>query len=112
MSLAAQIKNEFMSNWDGLRTSNSDRVLVLAATNRPGDLDDAVVRRLPRRLLVDLPDAPNRARILKVCPPPHLGAPALPQILTLFCGGTCKSDKILLIDVTAELVIGRGLWSV
>jgi len=25
------------------------------------------VRRLPRRLLVDLPDAPNRARILKVC---------------------------------------------
>lgn len=41
-------------------------MLVLAATNRPADLDEAVIRRLPRRLLVDLPDAVNRARILKV----------------------------------------------
>jgi SpoVK/Ycf46/Vps4 family AAA+-type ATPase len=61
-----KIKNEFMSNWDGLRTKQHERVLVLAATNRPFDLDEAVVRRLPRRLLVDLPDAPNRALILKV----------------------------------------------
>ena len=51
---------------DGLRTAQGDRVLVLAATNRPADLDEAVIRRLPRRLLVDLPDAVNRSRILKV----------------------------------------------
>ncbi|KAL1290076.1 ATPase family AAA domain-containing protein FIGL1 isoform X2 [Arachis hypogaea] len=42
------------------------RVLVLAATNRPFDLDEAVIRRLSRRLMVNLPDAPNRANILKV----------------------------------------------
>ena len=41
------------------------RVLVLAATNRPMDLDEAVIRRMPRRLLVDLPDAENRIKILK-----------------------------------------------
>ncbi|KAH7865974.1 hypothetical protein Vadar_013788 [Vaccinium darrowii] len=35
-------------------------------TNRPFDLDEAVIRRLPRRLMVNLPDAPNRAKILKV----------------------------------------------
>lgn len=31
-----KIKTEFMMHWDGLRTLQSDRVLVLAATNRPG----------------------------------------------------------------------------
>lgn len=61
-----KIKNEFMANWDGLRTKQHERVLVLAATNRPFDLDEAVVRRLPRRLMVDLPDAVNRHKILQV----------------------------------------------
>ncbi|KAL5561481.1 hypothetical protein UlMin_031228 [Ulmus minor] len=61
-----KMKNEFMVNWDGLRTKDKERVLVLAATNRPFDLDEAVIRRLPRRLMVNLPDAPNRAKILKV----------------------------------------------
>jgi len=61
-----KMKNEFMVNWDGLRTKDKERVLVLAATNRPFDLDEAVVRRLPRRLMVNLPDAPNRRKILGV----------------------------------------------
>ncbi|XP_017252690.1 uncharacterized protein LOC108223114 isoform X2 [Daucus carota subsp. sativus] len=61
-----KMKNEFMVNWDGLRTKDTERVLVLAVTNRPFDLDEAVIRRLPRRLMVNLPDAPNRAKILKV----------------------------------------------
>ncbi|KAJ6970736.1 hypothetical protein NC653_035114 [Populus alba x Populus x berolinensis] len=61
-----KMKNEFMVNWDGLRTKDTERVLVLAATNRPFDLDEAVIRRLPRRLMVNLPDAANRAKILQV----------------------------------------------
>ncbi|KAL6494383.1 hypothetical protein OROGR_031183 [Orobanche gracilis] len=61
-----KMKNEFMVNWDGLRTKDKERVLVLAATNRPFDLDEAVIRRLPRRLMVNLPDAANRAKILRV----------------------------------------------
>ncbi|OEL26134.1 ATPase family AAA domain-containing protein 1-A [Dichanthelium oligosanthes] len=61
-----KMKNEFMINWDGLRTKEQEHVIVLGATNRPYDLDDAVIRRFPRRLMVGLPDASNREKILKV----------------------------------------------
>ncbi|GAA0139512.1 hypothetical protein LIER_01040 [Lithospermum erythrorhizon] len=61
-----KMKNEFMVNWDGLRTKDKERVLVLGATNRPFDLDEAVIRRLPRRLMVNLPDASNREKIMRV----------------------------------------------
>ena len=61
-----KVKNEFMACWDGLRTRQSERILVMVATNRPMDLDDAVLRRLSRRILVDLPSAANRERILRV----------------------------------------------
>ncbi|KAH9625851.1 hypothetical protein KSS87_008855 [Heliosperma pusillum] len=61
-----RMRNEFMAAWDGLRTKDSQRILILGATNRPFDLDDAVIRRLPRRIYVDLPDAENRMKILKI----------------------------------------------
>ncbi|XP_076885587.1 uncharacterized protein LOC143535128 isoform X2 [Bidens hawaiensis] len=61
-----RMRNEFMAAWDGLRSKDSQRILILGATNRPFDLDDAVIRRLPRRIYVDLPDADNRMKILKI----------------------------------------------
>ncbi|KAF6175224.1 hypothetical protein GIB67_015909 [Kingdonia uniflora] len=61
-----RMKNEFMAAWDGLRSKDSQRILILGATNRPFDLDDAVIRRLPRRIYVDLPDADNRMKILRI----------------------------------------------
>ncbi|WRX13684.1 ATPase [Theobroma cacao] len=61
-----RMRNEFMAAWDGLRSKDSQRILILGATNRPFDLDDAVIRRLPRRVYVDLPDAGNRKKILKI----------------------------------------------
>ena len=44
-----KIKNEFMAHWDGLLSKSGQKVLVLAATNRPFDLDDAIIRRFERR---------------------------------------------------------------
>ncbi|PPQ63074.1 hypothetical protein CVT24_005929 [Panaeolus cyanescens] len=57
---------EFMQEMDGLKSSKDDNVIVIGATNRPFDLDDAVLRRLPRRLLVDLPGENERKEILRI----------------------------------------------
>lgn len=59
-----EIVNEFMSQWDGLASNLNSGVIVMGATNRPFVLDDAVLRRLPRRLLIDLPDSKGRQEIL------------------------------------------------
>lgn len=60
-----KIKNEFMTHWDGLLTKPGERILVLAATNRPFDLDEAIIRRFERRIMVGLPSAENREKILR-----------------------------------------------
>ncbi|KAG7584675.1 P-loop containing nucleoside triphosphate hydrolase [Arabidopsis thaliana x Arabidopsis arenosa] len=60
-----KIKNEFMSHWDGLMTKPGERILVLAATNRPFDLDEAIIRRFERRIMVGLPAVENREKILR-----------------------------------------------
>lgn len=54
---------EFMQEMDGLSsaTKNKDQMLsIVGATNRPQDLDEAVLRRLPRRLMIDLPAEKER----------------------------------------------------
>ncbi|XP_013596582.1 PREDICTED: uncharacterized protein LOC106304733 [Brassica oleracea var. oleracea] len=60
-----KIKNEFMTHWDGLMSSSGDRILVLAATNRPFDLDEAIIRRFERRIMVGLPSVESREKILR-----------------------------------------------
>ena len=59
-----ELINQFLREWDGLTTDKS--AFLMVATNRPFDLDDAVLRRLPRRLLVDLPTEADRASILRL----------------------------------------------
>lgn len=40
--------------------------MVLAATNRPSELDEAILRRLPQAFEIGYPDCKERAAILKV----------------------------------------------
>ncbi|KAI8618975.1 P-loop containing nucleoside triphosphate hydrolase protein [Chytriomyces sp. MP71] len=58
--------NEWMLEWDGINSKGSDGIIVVGATNRPFDLDEAVLRRLPRRLFVGLPNTAERGAILKL----------------------------------------------
>ncbi|EXJ95426.1 hypothetical protein A1O1_00547 [Capronia coronata CBS 617.96] len=60
-----ELLNQFLKEWDGM-SNDSGSAFIMVATNRPMDLDDAVLRRLPRRLLVDLPTEPDRLEILKI----------------------------------------------
>jgi SpoVK/Ycf46/Vps4 family AAA+-type ATPase len=38
------LKTEFFSSFDGLLTSKEERLIVVGATNRPQELDDAALR--------------------------------------------------------------------
>jgi SpoVK/Ycf46/Vps4 family AAA+-type ATPase len=61
-----EVFNEFMMEWDGINSELNRGVIIMAATNRPFALDDAVLRRLPRRILIDLPDEQARLKILQI----------------------------------------------
>ncbi|KAG0697638.1 P-loop containing nucleoside triphosphate hydrolase protein [Suillus ampliporus] len=88
------MKAEFMTSWDGL-TSGSERILVLGATNRPGDIDPAILRRMPKRFAVSLPDAEQRFKILSLMLKdtkldPHLSLRTLASQTTGFSGSDLR----------------------
>lgn len=51
-----RMKTEFLVQIDGAGTSGDDRVLIVGATNRPQELDEAVRRRLVKKLYIPLPN--------------------------------------------------------
>lgn len=61
-----QTLNQILVEMDGFDTNTS--VIVLAATNRPDILDNALLRpgRFDRRIILDLPDIIGRTAILKI----------------------------------------------
>ncbi|KAJ1257783.1 hypothetical protein BS78_10G022600 [Paspalum vaginatum] len=58
-----RLKSEFLIQFDGVSSNPDDLVIVIGATNKPQELDDAVLRRLVKRIYVPLPD-PNVRRLL------------------------------------------------
>jgi len=59
-----RIKTEFLVQLDGCSTVGEERILIVGATNRPQDLDEAARRRLVKRLYVPLPDLAARKKIV------------------------------------------------
>jgi SpoVK/Ycf46/Vps4 family AAA+-type ATPase len=78
-----QMKASFLSNWDGLTSGKTERkyvdedgkihstqipfeIVVVGATNRAGDIDEAFLRRMPLQLELVLPDLRSRTHILSI----------------------------------------------
>ncbi|KAH8417985.1 hypothetical protein KR222_009797 [Zaprionus bogoriensis] len=60
-----RLKTEFLVEFDGLPGNpDGDRIVVLAATNRPQELDEAALRRFTKRVYVSLPDVQTRELLL------------------------------------------------
>jgi SpoVK/Ycf46/Vps4 family AAA+-type ATPase len=59
-----------MTLWDGLTSTNAagvpNRIVVLGATNRINDIDEAILRRMPKKFPVPLPGVEQRRRILQL----------------------------------------------
>lgn len=59
-----RLKTEFLVQLDGAATSEDDRILIVGATNRPQELDEAARRRLVKRLYIPLPELEARKQII------------------------------------------------
>ena len=60
-----RLKTEFLIQFDGLGSDANARLLVIAATNRPMDLDEALLRRLPKRVYCGPLDEDGRFEFIK-----------------------------------------------
>lgn len=58
--------NQFLAEMDGINSQDVKKPMVIAATNRPFDIDEGILRRLGRRILVGMPDAADREKILEI----------------------------------------------
>ncbi|KAF2125167.1 AAA-domain-containing protein [Dothidotthia symphoricarpi CBS 119687] len=69
---SGMVKAEFMTHWDGLASSTTSgtatpqRICILGATNRIQDIDEAILRRMPKKFPVGLPSAPQRQNIFSL----------------------------------------------
>ncbi|EOR00364.1 hypothetical protein J056_000902 [Wallemia ichthyophaga EXF-994] len=83
------MKAEFMTFWDGLSSEANDRILVLGATNRPNDIDQAILRRMPKRYPVKVPNNDQRKNIL--------------SLILKDCAISSNFDINQLVDITTGL---------
>ncbi|XP_054725231.1 spastin isoform X2 [Anastrepha obliqua] len=101
-----RLKTEFLVEFDGLPGNpEGDRIVVLAATNRPQELDEAALRRFTKRVYVSLPDLETRelllSRLLEKQGSP-LGTEALRRLAKLTDGYSGSDLTALAKDAALE----------
>lgn len=111
------LKTTFMQQWDGMYSTQSQSsdsqdnildgwILVIGATNRPQSIDDAVMRRFPRKVFVGMPDHEARVDILRVLLKGEKCAPDLDlDLIASECENYSGSDLKELVRLAATRCI-------
>ena len=58
------MKAQFMSLWDGFNVDSKSKVIVMGATNRKFQIDEAILSRMELQFEVKLPNLSQRKKIL------------------------------------------------
>ncbi len=104
-----QTLNQLLSEMDGFDSSKG--IVILAATNRPETLDNALLRpgRFDRRIPVELPDLSGREAILKVHAKEVRTVPDIDwRAVALATSGTSGAELANIINEGALLAVKEG----
>ena len=109
-----QTLNQLLAEMDGFDPSKG--IMILAATNRPEVLDQALLRpgRFDRRVIVDKPDLKGRVDVLKVhAKDVKMDETVDLEAIALATSGAVGSDLANMINEAAILAVkkGRGVVS-
>ncbi|BFZ03480.1 hypothetical protein BsWGS_06519 [Bradybaena similaris] len=109
----AMMKTQFMSLWDGLTTDPNLRVMVMGATNRPLDVDAAILRRMPSQFYIGMPGQEQRRSILELILAEEQTEEVNYEQLSSLCEGLSGSDlrevcRVAAVSVVHEYVQERA----
>jgi cell division protease FtsH len=105
-----QTLNALLVEMDGI--GSSEGVIILAATNRPDVLDNALLRpgRFDRQVYIDLPDRKGREAILKVHMKKIKVSPSVnPDEIARLIPGFSGADIMNLVNEAALIAVMRNL---
>lgn len=107
------LKTEFLSLMDGLRTRGDEGVIVVGATNNPGAIDPALLRRLPCVLRIGLPTAVERRHIVALAcrdePNPAVSAAGFEGLSESDTDGMSGADIAEMYKVASRVRLRRIL---
>lgn len=61
-----RVLSQLLTEIEGFNTRKEEKILIMGATNKPWDLDDAVISRFQKKIYVPLPDEAARKAILQI----------------------------------------------
>ncbi|XP_011694714.1 PREDICTED: katanin p60 ATPase-containing subunit A-like 2 [Wasmannia auropunctata] len=107
---ARRFRAELLARLDGLLSTEYTNVILLAATNVPWNIDVALLRRLEKRIFVDLPDEASRLEMLRSYVRDDLhNSPEMFKLVQETVGYSCADLKLLCKEAWINQL--RPIWA-